>query len=155
MATNASNNILRSLIKKEKLSETNFIYWHRNMRIVLTHEKKLYVLDEPLPEAPLARAPAAQRNAYNRHLNDFVEVSCIMLATMTPELQKQHEGMIEFDMIGHRKTLYKEQVRHERFDVSKALFSTKLSEGSPVGPHILKMIGYDENLACLGLPLEQ
>jgi len=74
---------------------------------------------------------------------------------MIPELQKQHEGMTAFDMIGHLKTLYEEQARHERFDVSKALFSTKLSEGSPVGRHVLKMIGYSENLAHLGFVLEQ
>jgi len=117
------------------------------MRIVLTHEKKLYVLDEPIPEAPPAGASAAIKNAHTRHVNDSVEVSCIMLATMTPELQKQHEGMTAFDMIEHLKTIYEEQARHERFDVSKALFSTKLSEGSPVGPHVLKMIGYSENLA--------
>jgi len=98
------------------------------MRIVLTHEKKLYVLDEPIPEEPPAGAP--QRDAYNKHLNDLVEVSRIMLTTMTPELQKQHEGMTAFDMIDHLKTLYEEQARHERFDVLKALFSTKLSEGS-------------------------
>ncbi|KEH19892.1 hypothetical protein MTR_8g470090 [Medicago truncatula] len=39
MANNASTNILRSLIEKEKLTETNFLDWFRNMRIVLTHEK--------------------------------------------------------------------------------------------------------------------
>ena len=59
MANNASNKILRSLIEKEKLTETNFLDWFRNMRIVLTHEKKLYVLDEPISEAPPAGAPAA------------------------------------------------------------------------------------------------
>ncbi|PNX85475.1 copia protein (gag-int-pol protein), partial [Trifolium pratense] len=78
-----------------------------------------------------------------------------MLATMTAELQKQHENMAAFDMIEHLKTLYQEQARHERFDVSKALFQTKLSEGNPVGPHVLKMIGYVENLERLGLPLER
>lgn len=155
MANNASTNILRSLIEKEKLTETNFIDWSRNMRIVLTHEKKLYVLDGPIPETPPAGASAALRNAHAKHLNDSVEVSCIMLASMTPELQKQHEGMTAFDMIEHLKTLYEEQARHERFDVSKALFSTKLSEGGPVGPHVLKMIGYSENLARLGFVLEQ
>ena len=154
MANNASNNILRSLIEKENLTETNFLEWFHNMRIVLTHEKKLHVLDEPIPEAPPVGAPAAQRNAHTRHVNDSVEVSYIMLATMTPELQKQHEGMTAFDMIGHLKTLYEEQARHERFDVSKALFSTKYSEGSPVRPHVLKMIGYSENLARLGFVLE-
>jgi len=59
MANNTSNNILRLLIEKEKLTETNFLDWHRNMRIVLTHEKKLYFLDEPIPEAPPDGASAA------------------------------------------------------------------------------------------------
>ena len=93
--------------------------------------KKFYVLDEPIPQAPPAGAPTAQRNAYNKHLNDSMEVSCIMLATMTLELQKQDEGMPAFDMIDHLKALYEEQAKHERFDVSKALFLTKQSEGSP------------------------
>lgn len=57
-------------------------------------------------------------------------------------------------MIDHLKTLYEKDARHERFDVSKAIFSIKLSEGSLVEPHVLKMIVYVEKLARLGLPLE-
>ncbi|XP_045791726.1 uncharacterized protein LOC123886456 [Trifolium pratense] len=155
MASNTSNNILRSILEKDKLNETNFLDWHRNLRIVLKHEKKLYVLDGPVPEEAPDGATRDERDAYNRHVNDAIEVSCIMLATMTAELQKQHENMAVFDMIEHLKTLYQEQARHERFDVSKALFQTKLSEGNPVGPHVLKMIGYVENLERLGLPLER
>ncbi|PKI18365.1 hypothetical protein CRG98_049361, partial [Punica granatum] len=36
-----------------------------------------------------------------------------------------------YDMIVHLRQLYQEQARHERFDVSKALFQTKYTEGSP------------------------
>ncbi|CAJ2628282.1 unnamed protein product [Trifolium pratense] len=72
---------------------------------------------------------------------------------MTSELQRQHEDMNAFDMIEHLKTLYQEQARIERFEVSKALFSAKLSEGSLVSPHVLKMIGYVGNLEKLGFPL--
>ncbi|PKI34762.1 hypothetical protein CRG98_044847, partial [Punica granatum] len=50
---------------------------------------------------------------------------------MDPELQKQHEHMGAYDMILHLMQLYQEQARHERFDVSKALFQAKLTEGSP------------------------
>ncbi|MCI88893.1 retrotransposon protein putative Ty1-copia subclass, partial [Trifolium medium] len=68
--------------------------WHRNLRIVLKHEKKLYVLDGPVPkETPPTEAPKAERDAHRKHVNDAIEVSCIMLATMTVELQKQHENM--------------------------------------------------------------
>ncbi|XP_050914386.1 uncharacterized protein LOC127129137 [Lathyrus oleraceus] len=39
MTTNTSNNILRSILEKEKLFGTNFLDWYRNMRIVLKHDK--------------------------------------------------------------------------------------------------------------------
>ena len=152
MTTN--NHILRSILDKEKLSGTNFLDWHRNLRIVLKHDKKLYVLETPVPEEePPSSAPKAEREAYKKHLDDANEAACLMLATMNSELQKQHENMSAFDMIGHLKMLYQEQARNERFQVSKALFNSKLSEGNPVGPHVLKMIGYVENLERLGFPL--
>ncbi|WJX29428.1 hypothetical protein P8452_18069 [Trifolium repens] len=156
MTTNTSNNILRSILDKEKLSGTNFLDWHRNLRIVLKHDNKLYVLEEPLPaEEPASNAPKAERDAYKKHVEDDNETACLMLATMNSELQKQHENMAAFDMIEHLKMLYQEQARHERFEVSKALFQSKLSEGTPVGPHVLKMIGYVENLDRLGFPLDK
>ncbi|PNX82340.1 retrotransposon protein putative Ty1-copia subclass, partial [Trifolium pratense] len=156
MTTNSSNNILRSILEKEKLSGNNFLDWHRNLRIVLKNKKKLYVLEEPVPEeAPASSATRAEKDAYKKHVDDALEVSCIMLATMNSELKKQHENMNAFDMIEHLKMLYQEQARHERFEVSKTLFQCRLAEGSPVGPHVLKMIGYVENLERLGFALEQ
>ena len=58
-------------------------------------------------------------------------------------------------MIMHFKRLYQEQTHHERFNVSKALFQCKMAEGSPIGAHVLKMIGYIENLERLSFPLGQ
>ncbi|PKI51371.1 hypothetical protein CRG98_028232 [Punica granatum] len=72
---------------------------------------------------------------------------------MDLELQKQHENMRAHDMIVHLRQLYQEQARHERFEISKALFQARLTEGSPVGLHMLKMIGYVETLGRLGFPL--
>ncbi|KAK2421692.1 secreted RxLR effector protein [Trifolium repens] len=155
MSSNTSNNILRSILDKEKLNGSNFLDWHRNLRIVLKHDNKLYALEEPVPDEPANNAPRAEKEAYKKHVDDANEVACLMLATMNSELQKQHENMDAFEMIEHLKTLYAEQARHERFEVSKSLFQCKLSEGSPVGPHVLKMIGYVGNLERLGFPLEK
>ncbi|KAK2417007.1 secreted RxLR effector protein [Trifolium repens] len=156
MTSNTSNNILRSILDKEKLNGSNFLDWHRNLRIVLKHDNKLYALEELVPEnEPANNAPRAEKDAYKKHVDDANEVACLMLATMNSELQKQHENMNAVEMIEHLKTLYAEQARHERFEVSKSLFQCKLSEGSPVGPHVLKMIGYVGNLERLGFPLEK
>jgi len=42
--------------------------------------------------------------------------------------------------------LFENQARVDRFNTSKSLFGTKLAEGAPVSPHVIKMIGYIESL---------
>ena len=121
------------------------------MRIVLKQERKLYVLEQPIPEVPPATATRADRDAYKKHQDDALDVSCLMLATMNSELQKQHENMDAYDMVEHLRQLYQGQARHERFEISKALFQCRMQEGSPVGPYVHKMIGYVENLQRLVL----
>ncbi|KAK5785250.1 hypothetical protein PVK06_039817 [Gossypium arboreum] len=63
--------------------------------------------------------------------------------------------MVAYDVIEHLKEIYQGQARKERFDIFKALFQCKLAEGSLVGPHVLKMIGYIESLSKLQFPLSQ
>ncbi|KAJ1277336.1 hypothetical protein BS78_05G286900 [Paspalum vaginatum] len=156
MAGNPAPNagFLRSILDKEKLSGTNFINWYRNLRIVLKQERKDYVLEQPYPVDPAAGATAAERRAYEKHCSDSLEVSCLMLATMSPELQKQYEDSDAFNMIEGLKGMFESQARVERYNTSKALFGSKLAEGSPVSPHVIKMIGHIEALDRLGLELE-
>ena len=78
-----------------------------------------------------------------------------MLVTMNFELQKQHELISAYDMVEHLRQLYQGQARHERFEISRVLFQCKMSYRGPVGPYVLKMIGYIENLQRLGFPLGQ
>ncbi|KAJ9565596.1 hypothetical protein OSB04_001562 [Centaurea solstitialis] len=59
--TSTNNLSLRSILEKDKLTGSNFLDWEHNLMIVLKHERKWYVLEEPLGEAPPATAPAAAR----------------------------------------------------------------------------------------------
>ena len=77
---------LRSILEKDKLNGTNFLDWYRNLRIVLRQERNEYILDQPILEEPAANAPRAQKDAYNKHLNDSVDVTCLMLGCMESEL---------------------------------------------------------------------
>ena len=97
---------LQSVLEKDKLNGTNFLDWHRNLGIVLMQEMKLYVLDEPIPEEPIANSPRAQRDTYIKHQNDSVDVKCLMLATMESELQKQMVYMEAFTMIARLKEMF-------------------------------------------------
>ncbi|KAL4311724.1 hypothetical protein GQ457_01G019000 [Hibiscus cannabinus] len=85
-------------------------------------------------------------------MDDMVDVGCLMLATMTPELQKQHKDMVAYEMIQNLKEIYEGQARQERYKTSKALFQCKMSEGSPVGAHVIKMMGYIQTLEKLDFP---
>ena len=156
MAGNPASNsgFLRSILDKEKLSGTNFTNWYRNLRIVLKQEKKEYVLEQPYPNEPGNGASSADRRAYEKYCNDSLDVSCLMLATMSPELQKQYEDSDAYNMIEGLKGMFESQARVERYNTLKALFGSKLAEGSPVSPHVIKMIGYIEALDRLGIELD-
>ena len=56
------------------------------MRIVLKQEKKEYVVEIPYPNEPADNASAADRRAYEMHTNDSLDVSCLLLASMSSEL---------------------------------------------------------------------
>ena len=87
MATNNNSNFnLWSVLEKEKLNGANFIDWYRNLRIVLRNEKKEYVLEQPYPDDLPDGANAAAHRAYEKHCNVSLEVSCLMLATMSSDL---------------------------------------------------------------------
>ncbi|KAL3528071.1 hypothetical protein ACH5RR_012727 [Cinchona calisaya] len=154
-ANNTSTLSLRSILEKDKLNGTNFLDWFRGLRIVLKQERKLYVLDNPIPEQPAANAPRAERDAYSKHSNDSVDVGCFMLATMSPDLQKDLEHLEAFEMVNHLKEMFQQQARQERFDTTKALHSCKMAEGAPVSPHVLKMKGHIDHLERLGFPISQ
>ena len=155
MSRNTSNFTLRTILEKEKLNGTNFIDWYRNLRIVLKQEKKEYVLENSYPVAPPEDAVLAELRDYEKHCSDAVDVSCLMLATMSSDLQKQYESADPFDMIKGLCGMFENQARVERYNTSKALFACKLAQGNPVSPHVIKMIGYIESLEKLGFPLSQ
>ncbi|KAL4325852.1 hypothetical protein GQ457_11G025190 [Hibiscus cannabinus] len=144
---------MRSLLEKEKLNDINFLDWFRNLRIVLKQERKEYVIEEDVPNDPGANAHRADKDKFKKHMDDMLDVGCLMLATMTPKLQKQHEDMVAYEMVCNLKEIYEGKARHERYETSKALFQCKMSERSPVGAHVIKMMGYIQMLEKLGFAL--
>jgi hypothetical protein len=79
---------LRSLLDKEKLKcdGMNFMDWHRNLRIILRHEKNEYILTETPPNKPSEKAEKSVRKKYNKFIDDELDVSCLMVATMSSEV---------------------------------------------------------------------
>ncbi|KAK8980522.1 hypothetical protein V6N11_081987 [Hibiscus sabdariffa] len=62
--------------------------------------------------------------------------------------------MVAYEMIQNLKEIYEGQARQERYETSKALLQCKMTEGTPVGAHVIKMMGYVQMLEKLGFPLK-
>jgi hypothetical protein len=77
-----------------------------------------------------------------------------MLAITSPDLQKQYEHVDAYTMIQGLHGMFENQARTERYNISKALFASKLAEGSPISPHMIKMISYIETLTKLGCEIK-
>nr|GEW21986.1 zinc finger, CCHC-type [Tanacetum cinerariifolium] len=101
METNqtTNNNSIRSILKREKLYGSNFLDWCRNLRIVLWNEQKLHHLEEALLEAPPATGTTTVCNAYACRVVVQQEVDCLMLVSMTPQIQKNLEDRTTFEIL--------------------------------------------------------
>ena len=128
--------------------------WIRNLRIFLRAEKIAYVLDALLPVSPSVDASVGDQIAYQKPLDDSIIATCIMLASMSPGLQKQHEAMTTYDIVAHLKELFHEQARSERFKVSKMPFCSRMQEGTSPIQYALKMQGYIVRLDQLGFGMD-
>ena len=104
----ASSLSLRSILDTNKLTGTNYVDWLRNLKIVLSQEKLSYILDtldiEPVGED----ATEEEKATYRMWQNDSLTVKCIILASMTNELQRQHDSMDTHSILLNLKELYGE-----------------------------------------------
>ena len=107
---------LRSLLEKEKLKSdgSNFMDWFRSVRIVLRQEKKDQVLTT-VPKAVLALdATQIVKDEYDKALDLEIQVQCLLVSTMEPELQKRFEFDVPYHTLEHLKKMFQEQARVER-----------------------------------------
>jgi hypothetical protein len=59
-----------------------------------------------------------------------------------------------YTIIQGMRGIFENRARTERYNISKALFACKLAEGSPISPHVIKMMGYIETLIKLGCKIK-
>src|SRR5919199_4045241 len=145
---NLNNLSLRSILEKEKLNHTNFTDWFRNLRIVLKHEDKAYVLDDPIPDQP-DEADAEGMIWWEKYCTDARQVACLMLGTMIPDLQKDYENHSAYDMITQLKETFEQLSRVERFETVWALWACRMDESQSVSSYVLKMKSYIDRLERL------
>ncbi|GKA81659.1 hypothetical protein Tco_0788351, partial [Tanacetum coccineum] len=127
---NINHSAFRSMLEREKLSGTNFNDWFRQLRIVLRVEKKLNTIEQPIPPAPVAGATNQELEDWNKIYDVHNEVACLMLGSMTPELQRQFENYSPYDMLQELKSMFEKQAGVERFDLIQTQHACKQEEGN-------------------------
>ncbi|KAL4364013.1 hypothetical protein GQ457_04G020490 [Hibiscus cannabinus] len=76
------------------------------MRIVLNQERKEYVIIEFVPNEPDTNSPRDSKNKFEKHMDDMLDVGCLVLATIIFELQKQLEYVVSYEMIQNPKEIF-------------------------------------------------
>ncbi|KAJ9141315.1 hypothetical protein P3X46_031863 [Hevea brasiliensis] len=135
------SNPLSRILDENRLTRPNFSNWLRNLRIVLNLERIGYVLDSKIPSPLPPEAIEEEHDTLRKWREDDIQAKCYMLASMTNQLQKQHEKMqTSSEILSHLQELFGENSRLARYEISKQLFRMKMHEGQDVGEHVHTMI---------------
>ncbi|PWA80243.1 hypothetical protein CTI12_AA197290 [Artemisia annua] len=103
---NLNNSASRSLLEREKKKfGQNFNVWFRQLRIVLRVEKKLNVLEQSMTPALTPNAPNEEWKHGMLNRNVIMNLACLMLSNMSPELQRQFENYRPVDMLTELKSM--------------------------------------------------
>nr|XP_043625539.1 uncharacterized protein LOC122596964 [Erigeron canadensis] len=97
------------------------------------------VIEKEWPNEPAATATAAEKADYRVQYTRFNKVCCLMLASMSPEIQKQFACYTPYDMMRELKSLYEKQAEVELFDNVVEHHDMKLESGKSVSSHVLKI----------------
>ncbi|GJS21144.1 retrotransposon protein, putative, ty1-copia subclass [Tanacetum coccineum] len=135
---NINHSAFRSMFEREQLFGNNFNDWFRQLKLVLRVEKKMYVIEKPLPAAPAADSEAQVLSQWNAVDDAYNEVACLILSSMTPELHRQFENSSPYDMIKELKAMFEKQVGVERFDLIQTFHACKQEEGKLVAAYKAK-----------------
>ena len=85
------SNPLTIILEQHRLTGPNFVDWLRNLKVVLAYEKILYVLTQSPPEPLSTDVSQEERDMLQKWKDDDLQARCIMWASMSNELRKQHE----------------------------------------------------------------
>ncbi|GJT70419.1 retrotransposon protein, putative, ty1-copia subclass [Tanacetum coccineum] len=125
-------------------------------RIIMSKVSSKYEKNIKFVEQPTGPAPDPETvdpdtiNKYYEAVNLEQEVACLMLSSMSPDLQRTLEKYNAYDMLKELKTMFEEQAKQVMFKIVKAFHACKQEKGQSVSSYLLKMKSYVETLERLG-----
>ncbi|GAV72030.1 UBN2_2 domain-containing protein, partial [Cephalotus follicularis] len=106
-----------------------------------------YVLEAHMPTLSVEDASTKDHAIYKKWVAYEKKVRSYLMAFMSNALQVQHESMRDAkEILLHLRELYGDTSRNAQFQLTAELYGTKMTEGSSVNDHVLKMINAIECL---------
>ncbi|KAL0405516.1 UNVERIFIED_CONTAM: hypothetical protein Slati_3865500 [Sesamum latifolium] len=150
-----SKNPLSMILETNKFNGTSYNVWLRNLRIIFDFENQGYVLNKPPPSALPEDSSPEEHLTFEKWHEDNRKVCNIILASMSKDIQKQYDRLGDVSSIMLRMSdVYAVPDRHIRYAATKAFFGTKLTEGSCIQTHGVKMLSLVEKLEDLKAGLD-
>ncbi|KAL0361990.1 UNVERIFIED_CONTAM: hypothetical protein Scaly_1154200 [Sesamum calycinum] len=98
-------------------------------------------MDKPLPQTLPVGSSFEERETFERWQADHRKVRSIILVSISNDVQKQYDRLDDVTSILQRmKEVYAIPDRHTRYVATKELFRAKMTEGSSVQDHRIKML---------------
>ena len=148
-------NPLASILFNNRLDGTNYVSWKRNLNIVLTCEGIIWVTLESLHVAPTESSTPEKRADYEAWRKDDEKARMYILASLNEVLQSQHKSMSTSSaMLLSLLEMFGVHSRSAKKMVMKQIMNTRMSEGTPVRDHMIKMIRLFNELGDLGVDID-
>ncbi|GJW94286.1 zinc finger, CCHC-type containing protein [Tanacetum coccineum] len=123
------------------------------MRIALSAKDKLTYLEHHIHAVLGQQLLLYALVAHNRWLKASKEIACLMLVYMTPELKKNLEHFVAYDMLQELKIMFSQQAKQELLQTVRDFHACKQEEGQSISSYVLNMKSYIDNLERLGHPV--
>ena len=148
-------NPLSAILNQNKLNGQNYVDWKRNLDIVLTAEGYKYFLNTTKSQEPDSEATQEMKDLYDKWVKANDMAKCYILASMSNVLQHQHQYYtVASDIMFNLSEMFGSQGRLARQKAMREFLSTKMSEGTPVQDHLLKMFDHLNTLEVLGAEID-
>ena len=151
----ASFSPLVAILNQNKLTGSNYVYWKRNLDIVLTAEKHKSVLTQPCPNFPSLDDSLEEKQRYDRWQKSNEMTKCYILASILNVLQHQMQDVgLASNIMLSLKEMFGEQGHSARQETMRQIYNTKMAEGSSIREHCLTMISNLNTLEVLDADID-
>ncbi|XP_043725705.1 uncharacterized protein LOC122672272 [Telopea speciosissima] len=139
-----------TLIKDHVLTGPNYVDWKRNIKLLLSAEGLMSVLDEDEPEFPNEENPDS-KPAYELFGQKNSKAKLLVLSSLEKTIVDSVKDLyLTKAMMEELKEMYGREEHHAHHQLVTLLHGTKMAQGTPIIDHIMKMRNLFLDLENLG-----